>query len=313
MARSGKNCLNPITLPADKYGAMTCIHPTAHVDPSARLGSNVSIGPFCLVEAGVQVGDGCQLASHVVLKAGSRLGTGNRLFEGVVVGGVPQHRNPQSETGGVQIGCGNVLREHVTVHRALHAGDKTSIGDGNLLMIGVHVAHDCTIADRTIVANNVLLAGHVHVGENAYLSGAVAVHQFCRIGRHAMVGGQAHITRDVPPFVTVDGQSSRIVGINAIGLRRSGASRDELSALKAAYRVIYRSELSWNEILGELASKHADGMASDFHAFLIGCRRGIMPERTRSRQRATIKLTGRPAEADGDWRSDSHHPERRAA
>jgi UDP-N-acetylglucosamine acyltransferase len=163
------------------------------------------------------------------------------------------------------------------------------IGDQNYIMVNVHIAHDCHIGNNTIIANNAMLSGHITVEDRAYISGAVGIHQFCRVGSLAMVGGQAHITRDVPPFVTVDGQSSLIVGLNSVGLRRSGMSKDELASLKEAYRMIYRSGAPWSEILATLQSQFNTGPASRFLEFFSGGKRGFTPAR-RNGAATTLKL-----------------------
>lgn len=265
------------------------VHPLAVVSPTAVIGRDVEIGPFCVVESESTIGDGCKLESRVVVKSGTTLGPNNWICEGVVLGGMPQHVHMPEQPGRVVIGAGNTIRENVTVHRALDAGKATIIGDGNLLMVNVHIAHDCRVGDHTIFANNAMLAGHVTVGDRAYVSGAAAAHQFCRIGTLAMVGGQSHITKDVPPYVTVDGLSSYIVGLNQIGLRRAGFTVSDVRQLKAAYRVIYRSRLTWNEILTRLQLEFSAGPAAEFYRFLASTSRGIVAER-RAPPGATIKL-----------------------
>ena len=192
----------------------------------------------------------------MVVKSGTTLGEGNTIFEGAVLGGFPQHVRMPERLGRVEIGAHNTIRENCTVHRALHEGTLTRVGSNNLLMVGVHVAHDCTVGDNAIFANNALLGGFVTVGDRAFVSGAVGVHQFCRIGRLAMIGGCARVVQDVPPYVLVDGHSGLIVGLNLVGLRRNGYSAEEISQLKAAYRMIYRSGLRWVEILEQLKRIH---------------------------------------------------------
>jgi UDP-N-acetylglucosamine acyltransferase len=172
-----------------------------------------------------------------------------------------------------------MIRENVTFHRAMTEDTETVVGDNNLFMVNTHVAHDCRVGNHTIFANNSMLAGHVTVGDRAYLSGAAAAHQFCRIGTLAMVGGQAHVNKDVPPFVTLDGLSSYVVGLNTVGLRRAGFSSEDIRQLKLAYRVIYRSGLSWNDTLQKLQEEFREGCAAQFHQFLSTTTRGIMPER----------------------------------
>jgi UDP-N-acetylglucosamine acyltransferase len=272
------------------------IHPLSLVSPQAKIGRNVVIGPYSIVEADAEIGDGCELSSRVVVKSGVTLGPDNRVMEGTILGGPPQHTQMPEKIGWVQIGTGNTFRENCTVHRALHEGAATQIGDHNLLMVGTHVAHDCRVGNNIIFANNVLLAGHVTVEDRAFISGAVGVHQFCRIGRLAMLGGHARIVQDVPPFVMVDGISSCIVGLNLVGLRRSGLAPAEIAELKAAYRTIYRSGLKFTEILRQLQVRFPTGPASIYHTFMSQGKRGFAQER-RMPPGATLKLR-RPADDD---------------
>ena len=265
------------------------IHPTAVVSTKAKIGKNVEIGPFSIVEDEVSIGDNCRLASHVIVKNGTTLGSNNLVFESAVLGGYPQHVNMPKDPGKVIIGSGNTIRESSTVHRALKPDAVTAIGDNNLLMVNVHVAHDCCVGNNVIMTNNSLLGGHVAVGDRAFVSGAVAVHQFCRIGTLAMVGGQSHIVKDIPPFVTVDGLSSLIVGLNTIGLRRAGYNSGDIRILKEAYRVIYRSALPWKEIIQRLKTEFANTPAAPFYEALSATTRGIVSER-RLPPGATLKL-----------------------
>ena len=257
----------------------------------------MEIGPFCVVEADAVIGAGCVLESRVTIKCGTVLGENCRVGDGAVLGGMPQHVHMPENPGKVVIGGHNTIRENVTVHRALTADSQTTIGDHCLLMVNAHVAHDCRIGNQVIVTNNVMLAGHVAVGDRAYLSGGVGVHQFCRVGALAMVGGQAHVVKDVPPFVTIDGQSSYVVGLNQVGLRRAGYGQETLVQLKEAYRLIYRSGLMWRDILRRLQEEFAAGLAAEFYPFLAATTRGILPER-RMPPGATIEL--RSAEEPGD-------------
>lgn len=272
------------------------------MSPEANIGPDVQIGPFSVIEPGVTIGEGCVLESRVVVKSGTTLGPNNHLFEGATIGGLPQHVHVPESPGRVLIGAGNTFRENVTIHRALEADEATVLGDNNLLMVNAHIAHDCRLGDFTIFANNAMLAGHVTVGDRAYVSGAAGVHQFCRIGSLAIVGGQAHVVKDVPPFVTVDGLSSLVVGLNQIGLRRAGHSAAEVRRLKEAYRVIYRSGLAWNEILAKLREEYTDGLAALFHQFLSTTTRGILCER-RPPPGATIRITTQPDEVPQQLRA----------
>lgn len=265
------------------------IHPLAIVHPGARLGCDVEIGPYVIIESEVSIGDHCRIDAFAVIKEGVTLGSNNHVFERATIGGLPQHLHMPERVGQVVIGSHNTIRESVTIHRALHEGDATLVGDRNLLMVGVHVAHDCQVASDTIFANNAMLGGHVVVEDRAYISGNVAVHQFCRVGRLTMLGGLARVIKDVPPYVTIDGTSGYVVGLNTIGLRRNGYTSQEISQLKAAYRLIYRSGLKWQQIVGRLQTQFSVGPAASFGEFMNHVTRGIVAER-RLPPGAAIKL-----------------------
>jgi UDP-N-acetylglucosamine acyltransferase len=265
------------------------IHPLSVVSPQAELADDVSIGPLCVIEPGVQIGAGCRLESHVIIKSGAKIGRHNRIYDSAILGGLPQHLRAEGPFGELIVGDGNIIRENVTMHRGLAEGENTVVGDNNMIMINAHVAHDCQVGSHCIMANNVMLSGHITIGDRAYLSGAVAIHQFCRVGCYAMVGGQAHITQDIPPYVTVDGLSSRVVGLNTIGLRRSDFSREEIDQLKQAYQVIYRSGLTWEDVLDELRRRFTEGPATVLVDFLSTGSRGFVQER-RTPRGATVKF-----------------------
>ncbi|MBS0210694.1 MAG: acyl-ACP--UDP-N-acetylglucosamine O-acyltransferase [Planctomycetes bacterium] len=255
------------------------IHPLAVVDSRAQIGANVDIGPFAIVEADAVIGDDCTIDAYAMIKSGVKMGPRNHVFERAVIGGAPQHLRVPDEIGDVVIGEGNTFRENVTIHRALHAGATTQLGDNNFLMVGVHVAHDCVVGSNVIFANGSMLAGHVTVEDRAYISGGVAVHQFCRVGKLVMVGGTALVTKDVPPYVTIDGCTGYVVGLNSVGLRRAGYTAAQIAELKAAYRVIYRSSLRWQEIIERLKAEFTNEPAADYGRFLPLVTRGIINER----------------------------------
>jgi len=281
------------------------IHSTAIIDQRAEIAAHVSVGPFCVIEPGAEIGEGCRLASHVVIKSGTTLGTDNEIFAGAVLGGRPQHLKANQRVGRLKIGNGNMIRENATIHVALEEDEWTVVGDNNMIMVNAHIAHDCCVGDHSIIVNNAMIAGHVTIESRAYISGAVGVHQFCRVGQLAMVGGQAHICQDIPPFVTVDGLSSEVVGLNRIGLRRNGYSAEDIRQLKAAYRIIYRNGLPLDEILTALRQEFPTGPAAAFHEFLAKGKRGFVRER-----RVPPKSTIRIFSGEGD---DSTAPVRHAS
>lgn len=265
------------------------IHPLAIVSPQADLGDNVIIGPFAIVEADTVLGEGCEIGARASVKNGVRLGPNNIVCEGTVLGGLPQHTRCPAQVGSLIVGTGNVFRENVTVHRALKVEASTVVGDNNLLMVGAHVAHDCQLGSNVVFANNSLLAGHVHVQDRAFVSGAVAVHQFCRLGSLAMIGGHARVVQDVPPYVTIDGVSGCVVGLNMVGLRRNGFSTADITELKAAYRLIYRGGMKWADVLAHLKSDFPTGPAAVYYEFLSAGTRGFVQER-RVPPQVTLKI-----------------------
>lgn len=265
------------------------IHPLAAVSPEARLGVGISVGAFATVEADVELGDFCVVAPGAVVKSGVRAGCHNEFGEHCVVGGAPQHAARPQQVGSLAIGDHNVFREYVTVHRALKAGTATVIGDHNYVMATAHVGHDCIVGNNCIFANGALLGGHVKVEDRAFVSGAVAVHQFCRIGRLAMVGGHARVVQDIPPFMLVDGQSGCIVGLNIVGLKRSGHTAEEIAELKSAYRAIYRRGLPWKQVLEALEAEFHGGPARLLRQFLNSGTRGFAQER-RAPPATTLRL-----------------------
>ena len=216
------------------------IHPTAIVDPAARLGADVRIGPLCVVGPGASLGDGVALESHVVIAGETEVGARTRVWPFASLGHQPQDLKFRGERTRLEIGSDCLIREHVTMNPGtVGGGGVTRVGDRCLLMVGAHVAHDCVIGDGVILANNATLAGHVAIGDGVILGGLCAVHQFVRIGRGAMVGGLTGVERDVIPFGSAVGDRARLAGLNVVGLKRRGATRETLHALRAAYREIF--------------------------------------------------------------------------
>jgi UDP-N-acetylglucosamine acyltransferase len=252
------------------------IHPSAQVHPSARLGPDVEVGPFAVIEAGVTVGAGCRLAAQAIVKAGTELGAGVHLDHFAVVGGAPQDLSfdPRTDSG-VRIGDRTVIREHVTVHRATQAGERTLVGADCLLMVGSHVAHDCVVGDHVILANGCMLGGHVQVGDKAFISGGVAVHQFCRIGGGALISGNAVITEDVPPDALAHGRNL-LAGLNLIGLRRRAVPAGAVAEIKRAYHAVYDASGACAQLAQKALSEgdYQTQEARDFLNFFLSGKRG---------------------------------------
>jgi UDP-N-acetylglucosamine acyltransferase len=234
----------------------TRIHPTAIVDPDARLAADVSVGPYSIIGAGVEIGAATRIGPHVVIGGPTRIGARNVIYQFSSIGEAPQDKKYAGESTGLEIGDDNTIREFCTLNRgtAQDAG-VTRIGNGNWIMAYVHLAHDCQIGSHTIFANNAQLAGHVHVGDYAILGGFTVVHQFCRIGAHSITAMGTILLQDLPPYVMASGNAAEPHGINAEGLRRRGYSAAEITAVKRAYKTLYKSGLSFEQARTRIASE----------------------------------------------------------
>ncbi len=220
------------------------IHPTAAVDPKAEIHSSVVVGPYAVIGANVRIGADTTVEAHAVISGPTGIGERNLIGSFSVVGGTPQDLGYKGEPTELIIGSDNQIREFASIHRGTPGGHaKTVIGNNNLLMAYTHVAHDCVIGNHVIMANVATLAGHVEVGDRASIGGLVAIHQFCRIGTFSYIGGVSGISLDVPPYVIIAGtrNRTRISGINKVGLKRNGFSRETIKNLDEAFRIIFRT------------------------------------------------------------------------
>jgi UDP-N-acetylglucosamine acyltransferase len=244
------------------------IHPHALVSPEAQLGNEVSVGPFAVIEAGAEVGDGCVIEAAAQIRAGSRIGAGCFIGSGALVGSDPQFRGfDRRVRSGVALGAGNVLREYVTIHRSIHEGGETRLGSGNYLMAGAHVGHDAILGEDNTLANNVLLAGHVRVGSHCFLGGGSVFHQFIRVGDYVMTQGNSGFSLDLPPFV-IASDINLVSGINSVGLRRAGFSREERTRIKEVFRELYHSPKTLQTLLGEAEALIGSPAVEAFFDFL---------------------------------------------
>lgn len=235
------------------------VHPLALVDPAARISADVEIGPFTVIGPDVEIEAGTQIESHVVVKGPTRIGKHNRILQFSTIGEGTPDLKYRGEPTRLVIGDHNIIREGVTIHRGtVQDRSETTIGNHNLLMAYVHVGHDSVIGNHCILVNNASLAGHVHVGDWAILSGYTLVHQFCRIGAHAFTGASTYLTMDVPDYLMVAGNPAQAVNMNLEGLRRRGFSAEALTALKRAYKIVWRQKLGLEDALAELATLAQD-------------------------------------------------------
>ncbi len=255
---------------------MSNIHPTAVIQPGARIGADVKIGPFVFVEAPAVIGDGCVLDSHAAVVGHTTLGDGCHLHTGAVVGGEPQDLGYKGEVSYVRIGKRCTIREYVTIHRGTKPDTVTEVGDDCFLMALVHLAHNVKLGNRVIIANGTMLGGYVEIGDRAFISGSVTVHQFVKIGRLAMVGGAAGLSKDVPPFCLVQSMGRNIVaGLNVVGMRRGGITPDERKAIKDAFRTLYQGGMNVHQALEVLRGLFTSGPAAEFASFIEQAHRGI--------------------------------------
>lgn len=225
------------------------IHPTAVIDPSAKLGKNLDIGPFAVIGHDVEIGDGTKLYAHAVIHPYTTVGKDCIFFPGSSIGGAPQDLKFKGEVTYAHIGDRVTVRECATINRACGEDCITKVGNDVLMMAYTHIAHNCIVGNNVIMSNVATLGGHVIVEDRAVIGGLAAVHQFCKIGRNVMVGGMSRITQDVAPFVTVAGDPSFVSGLNSVGLARAGTTKEVRSELKRAYRILYRSGLTLPEAI----------------------------------------------------------------
>src|SRR5579872_117893 len=231
-------------------------HPTAIIDPQARLACSVTIGPYSIIGKDVELGEGCEVMSHVVIQGPTRAGKENRFFPYASIGLDPQDMKYQGEETALEIGDGNTFREFVTVHRGTAEGGVTRIGNHNLLMAYVHVAHDCRLGDHIIMANGASLAGHIEIQDHATVGPFCGIHQFSRIGAYSFLGAFSVVNLDVLPYSkTTAPRPLGVYGANKLGLDRRGLSPDDISELDAAFRLLSRSKLNTTQALEAIEAK----------------------------------------------------------
>ena len=236
----------------------TGVHDRAIVEDGAVIGEGVEIGPFCHVGRHVRLGDGVRLHPHATVLGRTTVGAGTEVHPFAVLGAPPQHRSYAGEETTLVIGARNQVREHVTMHPGTAQGHgETRVGDDGLYMVGAHVAHDCTLGDRVIMANNATLGGHIDIGDDVFLSGLCAIHQFCRIGSDSFVGGGGIVTTDVIPYAMAVGNHAHLDGLNIVGMKRRGMSRQTIHAIRAAYRSLFGPEGTLQERLEDTAAAYA--------------------------------------------------------
>lgn len=228
---------------------MTTIHPTALVDRRAELDEGVTVGPYTIIEANARIGKNCEIGARVHVASGARIGAGVKVYTGAVLGTAPQDLKFKGAETTLEVGERTVIREYATLNRGTEDRWITRVGRDCFIMAYAHVAHDCSIGNHCILANAVNLAGHVELEDWASIGGLVPVHQFVRVGQHAFVGGGYRIPKDVPPYILALGEPLTFGGLNSVGLTRRGFSQETMTAIKRAYRVLFKSNLNVSQAL----------------------------------------------------------------
>lgn len=237
---------------------MPQIHPSAIVADGAQVADDVVIGPFCIVGEKATIGPGCRLHSHVVIEGRTTLGANNQVYPFSVLGGPPQHTAYKGEDTQLIVGDDNVIREHATMNLGtVNGGGVTQVGSNGFYMIESHVGHDCKVGDSVILTKQATLGGHCEVGDFVIVGGLAAVHQFTRVGRHAMIGGLAAVVKDVIPYGSVWGNHAHLEGLNLVGLKRRGFDRETINTLRAAYRMLFADEGTFQERLEDTTETYA--------------------------------------------------------
>ena len=250
------------------------IHKTADIDKTAEIDSSADIGPGVNIEGMVRIAAGVRIMANVCIFRGTEIGENTVIHPGAVIGNEPQDLAYKGGDSFTRIGRGCVIREYVTIHRGTAEGSTTVIGDNNYIMVQVHLGHNCRTEDNVIIAPGSILGGYVEVEKGAFISGGVVFHQFCRIGRYAMIGGFTGVNKDVPPYMLVRGPSA-IRGVNLVGLRRAGFSREAMKEIKESYMLLFKSGMRQEEALAVIKERFQSDEIAHLVAFVEASKRGI--------------------------------------
>ena len=257
---------------------MSIIHETAVIADGAQIGKNCHIGPFCSIGDGVTLGENVRLESHVVIDGNTSIGDGTHVFPFVSIGLAPQDLKYAGEPTSTEIGKNNHIREFVTIHRGtVGGGGVTRIGDGNLLMAQAHVAHDCQLGNEIIMANAATLAGHVEIADKASVGAYSGVHQFCRVGYEAFIGGYSVVVKDAMPYAIIQGNHAKCYGLNRLGVKRRGYSKDTIEKLNHAFHVLLSSKLNTSQAVERIRAEISGSAEVDLLTkFIESSKRGVV-------------------------------------
>jgi UDP-N-acetylglucosamine acyltransferase len=256
---------------------MKNIHPSAIVNPEAKLGDNLSVGPYAIIEGDVEIGNDCIVGPHAVIYNGARIGNRVKIFQGASVANLPQDLKFSGEPTQFIIGDDTVVREFATLHRGTLETGKSQVGKNCLLMAYSHVAHDCSVGDNCIIANAVQIGGHVHIEDWVIIGGSTPVHQFSLIGEHSMIAGGIRIVQDVPPYILAANIPAAYEGLNVIGLRRRGFKNEDIQTLKNVYGLIYSKLYNVSQAVKIIEEQYGENnYVQKVLSFLSRSKRGIV-------------------------------------
>ena len=252
------------------------IHKTAIIEGNVKMGANVSIGPYAFISGDIEIGDNTEIGHAVQIEGRVKIGRGNKILHAAYIGAPPQDFSYQGGETFIEIGDDNVLREFVQIHRGTKEGSGTSLGSNCFLMGGAHLAHNVKVGNNVTIANYTLLAGYAEVGDFAFLSGLCAFHQFVKVGRYVMIGGCTGVGKDCPPFMMIHGNPAEVAGINVVGLRRREFTQERRTAIKNAYKILYRSGKNVTQALEDLETLKDNGDILELINFIKKSNRGIL-------------------------------------
>ena len=251
------------------------IHPTAIIDPTAKIGAGTTVGAYSIIEKGVVVGEKNEIGPRVHISTGTTIGSHNHIHMGAVIGHIPQDLAYHGATSFTYIGDRNTIREYATIHRGTKENSATTIGNDNYLMAYSHVAHNCKIGNKVILVNNASLTGYCEVGDGAFLSGFVGLHQFSKIGTMAIISALTAVNKDIPPYMMAGGRPAVVQGINVIGLRRAGIPAEVRTEIKEAYKLLYKSGLNTTQALEKIKGTLKSAQVNVLVEFIETSDRGI--------------------------------------
>ncbi|MCK9582596.1 MAG: acyl-ACP--UDP-N-acetylglucosamine O-acyltransferase [Endomicrobiales bacterium] len=250
------------------------IHKTAIIHPNAKIEDGVEIGPYAFIGDRTEIKRGTVIGAHAFVES-AKIGNNCKIFNSASVGSAPQDLKYKNEETTIIIGDNTTVREFCTLNRGTTSSNKTVIGSNCLLMAYTHIAHDCVVGNGVIFANCATLGGHVEVGDNAILGGIVAVHQFCKIGKYVMIGGGSMVAQDIIPFAQANGNRVHLMGLNLVGLKRHGFSKESIEEIKSAYRTLFSSGLTLNEALDQIEAGFSGNEVKEIVSFIKNSKRGI--------------------------------------